>query len=96
MKQYTAEKLDKLLKAIGKGFLVKYFEDFKSGKDNIYITEKFSAVSKRTRVSKARSIFNASQEYQALENIVHSQKVDEVYRKKAAQILHAKNNTKGV
>ena len=93
MQKYTNDELDKRLKAIGKGIFVKYFEDFKSGKDDVLSEENFEVHSKQTRISKARSIFNTSQEYEALENIVCSEKVDEVYRKKAKQILMAKNNT---
>ncbi len=90
MKRYSANELNRKLTSIGKGVFVEYFEDFKNGSFDVLDEKKFTELAKKTRISKAKSIFNAGQEYEALENILNSKKVEQEWRDLAKDILSKK------
>lgn len=85
---YSMNELDRMLKSIGKEFFVKYFDAFLAKDYTIsIINEDYTEKAKRTRISKSKKIFENEQQFEALLNIVNSERVLEETRSKAKQIL---------
>ncbi|MBR3560746.1 MAG: hypothetical protein IKN81_04360 [Oscillospiraceae bacterium] len=88
-REKTAPDLEQLLRSMGKGIFVKYFECFQDGQDPfVFMAEEhFSVNSVRSRMSRARTIFNNGWEYDALRNIAHSENVSPELRWRAKKLL---------
>lgn len=66
-----------LLQKIGKKFFVDHYYDFKNNRIIVSdMTEDYTKASKRTRLSKSRRIFREGKQIEALEEIIHSKKMD--------------------
>lgn len=82
--------LEKRLNAVGKAVFVKYYYIF-ANMDNAdciaMITENFTEKSKRSRTSHAKAIFREEKQFDALNMICDSPRVDKKIKKKADRIL---------
>lgn len=91
----SAPDLEQLLRSMGKGVFVKYFECFRDDQDPFVFMaeEQFTANSVRSRMSRARTIFSNGWEYDALRNIAHSENVSPELRWRAKKLLaeHSEN-----
>ena len=80
----------KRLNAIGKSIFVVYFHVFKSDDDPVSkLPKHFTLGSRRSRTSKARSIFRDKLEIEALEFIIDSKRLDPETLEQAKQIYNS-------
>ena len=82
--------LIRTLNSIGKSTFVKYYDNFKT-KDReeciAQFAEAYTDNAKNTRTRHAQRIFRENKQIEALEIIVNSNRVDDVTRKRAKEIL---------
>lgn len=92
MSKYKKIDLDDLLSKCGKSFFVKHFYEIKSG-DLRYddLLNDYTENSARTRISKARKIFNNRLQIEALKKCINSV-IKEEDKKKATEILNEETN----
>ena len=78
-----------LLNGIGKRVFVQYFEELQQEDvpDSVFDGENFTENSKRSRRSKARTIFKNGWERRALQIVVHSNRTDYATKAKAKTLL---------
>lgn len=83
--------LQDYLKSIGKNTFVKFFEEFynlhTSTEELHDLLSSYTLNSKRTKISKARSVIKKGYAKEALENITKSKKVDSITKKQAFYLL---------
>ena len=78
------------LRSVGKTTFVKYYFNFQSKSFDYCMThfeENYTYNSKATKISCAKSIFSNGMEKEALKIIINSDRVDQITRQKARQIL---------
>ena len=78
-----------LLNGIGKRVFVRYYEELQKDdvSESIFDGEDFTENSKRSRKSKARTIFKNGWEKKALQIVIHSNRTDDVTKAKAKMLL---------
>ena len=83
-----AELVD-LLNGIGKRVFVQYYKELQQEDmpDSIFDGENFTENSKRSRKSKARTIFKNGWEKRALQIVIHSNRTDYVTKAKARALF---------
>lgn len=86
---YTKDELVRMLNSVGKTLFATHFEDFQKGNFDIINTYDYTPAAKNTRISKSRSIFNAGQEYEALE-IISTARVSDQIKNKCLELLKNK------